>query len=229
MMTSKSIEDAKSANKKEDNKSNGTKTDKKGKNRLQYVKRLTNEDFLVGNEDQLDGISVAGIIDGFVDTMHLWSINMNKAIHHVIVDPKSKIYFISEYYIIVIPKGEAVVYQFKPKSMEEQPQLIASIKTTEDVKFVQILKDSSFALFYPKGFEVLNVLEEMKTIKSVLKKQYDIKNPNLRLFQIPQPFESMLNIFFEEITEKKEIFTIWNIEVEFLAKEIRMSKVSKVY
>lgn len=74
------------------------------------MKRLTNEDFLVGNEDQLDGISVVGIIDGFVDTMHLWSININKAIHHVIVDPRSKIYFISENYIIVIAKTEAVVY-----------------------------------------------------------------------------------------------------------------------
>lgn len=97
--------------------------------------------------------------------------------------------------------------------MEEKPEVIASIKTPEEVKFVQILKDSNFALFYPKGFEVFNVFEETNTIKSVLKRQYDIKNPNLRLFQIPQPFESMLNIFFEEISEKKEIFTLWNIEV----------------
>lgn len=146
---------------------------------------MTNEDFLVGNEDQLDGISVVGIIDGFVDTMHLWSINMNKAIHHVIVDPRSKIDFISENYIIVITKAEAVVYQFKPKNMEEKPEVVASIKTTEEVRFVQILKDGNFSLFYSKSFEVLCVVEDAKSIKSVLKKQYEIKNPSLRLFQIP--------------------------------------------
>lgn len=113
--------------------------------------------------------------------------------------------------------------------MEEKPEVVASIRTTEEVKVVQILKNGNFALFYAKGFEVFSVFEETKSIKSILKKQYEIKNPNLRLFQIPQPFENMLNIFFEEITDKKEIFTLWNIEVEFLAKDVRMSKISKVY
>lgn len=62
---------------------------KKVVNRLKYVKRLTNDEFMIGNEDQLDGIQVSGIIDGFVNTEYLWSINLNKAISNVEIDARS--------------------------------------------------------------------------------------------------------------------------------------------
>lgn len=35
---------------------------------LKYVKRLTNEHVLLGNEDQLDAMCISGIIHEFVDT-----------------------------------------------------------------------------------------------------------------------------------------------------------------
>ena len=35
---------------------------------LKYVKRLTNEHVLIGNEDQIDAMSIGGIINEFVDT-----------------------------------------------------------------------------------------------------------------------------------------------------------------
>jgi hypothetical protein len=49
---------------------------------------------LVGNEDQLDGIQICAIIDDFVDTEHLWSLNINRVILHLEVDLKSTLYFI---------------------------------------------------------------------------------------------------------------------------------------
>ena len=58
------------------------------------MRSLTNDDFLVGNEDQLDCIQVGGILDGFVDTEYLWSMGLSKPILHVEVDSRSKLYFI---------------------------------------------------------------------------------------------------------------------------------------
>lgn len=57
---------------------------------LKYVKRLTNEHVLVGNEDQLDAMCISGIIHEFVDTEFLWSINIKRAILHMAIDLKSK-------------------------------------------------------------------------------------------------------------------------------------------
>ncbi|CAM6005942.1 unnamed protein product [Sphagnum balticum] len=56
---------------------------------LKYVRKLSNEHVLVGNEDQLDGMGLGGIVGDFVDTDFLWSINIGKAILHVTVDLKS--------------------------------------------------------------------------------------------------------------------------------------------
>jgi hypothetical protein len=56
---------------------------------LKYVKRLTNEHVLIGNEDQLDATCISGIIHEFVDTEFLWSINIKKAILQIAIDYKS--------------------------------------------------------------------------------------------------------------------------------------------
>ena len=56
---------------------------------LKYVKRLTNQHVLLGNEDQLDAMCISGIIHEFVDTQFLWSINIKRAILHMAIDYKS--------------------------------------------------------------------------------------------------------------------------------------------
>jgi hypothetical protein len=129
----------------------------------------------------------------------------------------------------VVPKGEVFVYQYKPKAIQEKPQLVASIKLTEEIRFIQVVREATFALCYSKCIEIYAINEEIKTIKQTLKKMYDIKNPNLKLFQIPQPFENILNVFFEDYSEKRETFSIWNIEIEFHEREVKMSRISKIY
>lgn len=57
---------------------------------LKYVKRLTNDHVLIGNEDQLDAMCISGIIHEFVDTEYLWSLNIKRAILHMAIDYKSK-------------------------------------------------------------------------------------------------------------------------------------------
>ena len=60
------------------------------KPRIKFVRRLTNEHILVGNEDQVDAMCLAGIISDFVDTEYLWTIRLRKAIIQVAVDSKSR-------------------------------------------------------------------------------------------------------------------------------------------
>ena len=59
-------------------------------NTLTFLKKLSSEDVLIGNEDQLDAIWVGGVVQDFVDTEFRWSINLGQAILHVAVDVKSK-------------------------------------------------------------------------------------------------------------------------------------------
>lgn len=53
------------------------------------MKRLTNEHVLLGNEDQLDAMSIGGIVSEFVDTEFFWSLKIKKAIIQVAIDYKS--------------------------------------------------------------------------------------------------------------------------------------------
>ena len=57
--------------------------------KLRFIKKLTNEDVLIGNEDQLDVISIGGIVQNFVDTEFRWSLNIRKAIVQVGIDQRS--------------------------------------------------------------------------------------------------------------------------------------------
>lgn len=46
---------------------------------------------MIGNETQIDAIWLGGVIDDFIDTEHIWSLNINKPILNVCIDAKSKI------------------------------------------------------------------------------------------------------------------------------------------
>ena len=54
--------------------------------------RLTNEDILIGNEYHLDAMFVGGVLEDYIDTCYLWSINSQAAIVDVAVDQQSKQY-----------------------------------------------------------------------------------------------------------------------------------------
>lgn len=47
---------------------------------------------------------------------------------------------------------------------------------------------------------------------------------------VPEPFENILNIFFEETRSvNNKTFTLWCIEMEFLISEIKCLPPQKVY
>ena len=66
---------------------NGRKESNKPK--IKFVRRLTNEHVLVGNEDQLDAMCISGIVNDFIDTEFFWTLKIRKAIVQVAIDYKS--------------------------------------------------------------------------------------------------------------------------------------------
>lgn len=56
-----------------------------------------------------------------------------------------------------MPKGEVYVFAFKPKSINQMPLLLATLKISEDIKFVQIVRDGSVVLLHSKGLEVYTI------------------------------------------------------------------------
>lgn len=58
--------------------------------KLKFAERISPEHLLIGNELQVDLISIASITTGnFVDTEHLWSLSYDENIHLVNVDNRS--------------------------------------------------------------------------------------------------------------------------------------------
>jgi hypothetical protein len=121
-----------------------------------------------------------------------------------------------------------MVFQFDPKIIKAKPTFVSSIKLRNDVKFVQVVKDSTFILCYSNNFEVYTI-EEGKGIRPTVSKNYDLPGENIKLLQIPQPYENILNIFFSEEIPNSKSISIWNIEVEFQPKDVKMSKPLKIY
>ncbi len=57
-----------------------------------------------------------------------------------------------------------------------------------------------------------------------------LENSTYDLFIVPDAFENIINVFFEEKNpENKKIFTLWCVEFEFLTSEIKMSLPQKIY
>jgi hypothetical protein len=129
------------------------------------------------------------------------------------IDYKSKTYIIIENYIILLPEKQIFVYVFDPKLIHEKPKLLSSIKLSKEVRFVQVVKESTFILCYSTGIEVYSI-DELKGIRMTAQKKYDIPiGNNLNLIQIPTPYENIVNIFFEEYVEFSTSLKLWNIEI----------------
>jgi hypothetical protein len=91
-----------------------------------------------------------------------------------------------------------MIYQFKPKAIRERPTLLATLKLSQDVRFLQVVKEGCFVLCYPRSLEVYSVEENPGSVKLNTTKMYDLGGrQKLKLFQIPQPCDNILNIFFE--------------------------------
>lgn len=60
-----------------------------GDNSLVYLEKITSETFLIGNQNQLDLITISGIYDNLIDTDVNWSLNLRKKIKKLAVDIKS--------------------------------------------------------------------------------------------------------------------------------------------
>jgi len=64
---------------------------------------------------------------------------------------KVPIVLFPENYIILLPEKEVMVFQFDPRLIVNKPVFINSIKLSNDVRFVQVVKDGSFVLCYSTG------------------------------------------------------------------------------
>lgn len=91
--------------------------------------------------------------------------------------------------------------------------------------FVQVVKDGNICLFYKNKLEVYIVAEK---VRRRYDKSYDkpdvaqSKNCEYLLFLVPDPLDNVINIFFEEKNKENEkIFTLWCIEMEILASEVK--------
>jgi hypothetical protein len=63
-----------------------------GSNSLIYLEKITIDTFLIGNQNQLDLITISGIYDNIIDTDINWSLNLQKKIKKLAVDTKSTLF-----------------------------------------------------------------------------------------------------------------------------------------
>ncbi len=61
---------------------------------IKHLHKLTNEHFIIGDQDQLDVINVNCIVNDYIDSETIWSLNIGKKIIIVVVDIKSNTYLI---------------------------------------------------------------------------------------------------------------------------------------
>lgn len=100
-----------------------------------------------------------------------------------------------------------------------------------DVKFLNVLREGIFSLCYEDCIEIYNVDEVKGLVRMILRKKYELPEGRFKLFQIPDPYDNILNIFFEEEVQQSasSSFPLWNIAVEFHEKEVKLAKASKIY
>ena len=65
---------------------------------LLYLEKITIDTFLIGNQNQLDLITISGIYDNSIDTDFNWSFNLHKKIIKLAVDNRSMLYYIKNAY-----------------------------------------------------------------------------------------------------------------------------------
>jgi hypothetical protein len=56
--------------------------------RLKYLETLSEEHLIIGNEYQLDMLKIGGVLDGFLDVEHKWSLSPQGVVHSISVERK---------------------------------------------------------------------------------------------------------------------------------------------
>lgn len=88
------------------------------------------------------------------------------------------------------------------------------------MKFVQVAKDGNICLFYAQKAEIYIIGDDMRKRynKPYTKPENLLPNSEYNLFIVPDSFENIINVFFEEKIEgNNKTFTLWCIEFEFVA------------
>ena len=76
---------------------------------------------------------------------------------------------------------------FDPKLIHEKPTLINKVSLKDDARIIHVLREGTFTLCYQKRLEHY-LIDEVKGIRLMCQKSFDIPNENTNLFQVPQPF-----------------------------------------
>ena len=112
--------------------------------------------------------------------------------------------------------------------MSEKPVKIGTVILSSPTRYIHVLREGIFALIFNWGMEMYYV-DEVKGVRQTMKKKFTLPQESLKLFQVPLPFDNILNVFFEEEIKDSKSFALWVIEVECFEKEVKYSKPLRVY
>lgn len=159
------------------------------------------EHVLIGNQNQLDLLSISTNKYKQLKYEKLWDITIGHSIDLVNVDMKSKHINILECTIAIVSNSFAklYVYRYTNKTIKNPPKLISIIALPDIAKNMYNIKQN-LVICYENFLDVFIVSNDDTTTKK-LSENYFIPNDLLgkvRYYAAPSPIDSALNIFFEE-------------------------------
>ena len=120
---------------------------------LKFARKLNAEHILIGNQNQMDLISIHSATRNFLDTEHLWSINIGSPIDLISVDVKSNRIITLEAILILgsRQKKKISVYHYDSKKIHKKPKIISTITLDEEPFDIAFLKDALLIFFKDKA------------------------------------------------------------------------------
>lgn len=108
---------------------------------------------------------------------------------------------------------EILIYAFDVKRLKIEPSFVARTRLLGLPRFMLFLKDSQLGVFYETSATIYQI-EESNAVRMIFNKKYGVAE-GLRLFQIPRPIDSTLNIFFIERSSTSKTYILWRLELQF--------------
>lgn len=118
------------------------------------------------------------------------------------------------------------------QDLGEQLAPFIEIQIQGNLRFLQVAKDGNICLFYEERAEIYIVGEQIRCRynKPYAKPPGLLEGSSFSLFIVPDSFENIINVFFQERNqEKSKTFTLWCTEFQFLASQIKASVPQKIY
>lgn len=79
--------------------------------------------------------------------------------------------------------------------MNLKPVEVGCVNLLEPTKYIHILREGIFSLIYNWGIEVYSI-DPVKGTRMSVKKKFEMPKQEIKLFQVPEPIDNIINIFF---------------------------------